>query len=126
MKLFETWLDEFVSDSEIKNYGNNSFRRDRPGHSRQSRGGEVLIFLRGYLPGVVREDLNIQGHAIKRAIKLANLLDKLMNRISAITSLLNDFLGSQNTKLHVSSISIGSNLLGATALITHVTKELSF
>ena len=63
---------------------------------------------------------------LKRDIKLANLQDTLMTSMSAITSSLNDLLGNQNAKVHISPRSIASKLIDATALIGHVTKELSF
>ena len=50
----ETWLDESISDSEVKLDGYNMFRRDGPGNCQ----GGVLIYLRDNLPGKVREDLN--------------------------------------------------------------------
>ena len=52
----ETWLDESISDNEVKLDGYNMFRRDRLGNC---QGGGVLIYLRDNLPEKVREDLNI-------------------------------------------------------------------
>ena len=49
-----------------------------------------------------------------------------MTSISTITGSLNDLLENQNAKVHVNYKTIGSNLIDATALIGHVSKEPCF
>ena len=59
------------------------------------------------------------GHAKKKDIKLANLQDTLQTSVSAIMSSLDS---GEQTSLKM----VAPNLVDATALIGHVSKELSF
>ena len=79
-----------------------------------------------YIPKVNPEIwAKLPNHAKKRDIKFANLQDTLITSISAITSSLNDILGNKDSK-QTSSKQIASKLIDATALVGHVTKEISY
>jgi hypothetical protein len=66
------------------------------------------------------------GHTRKKDIKLANLQDTLQTSVSAITSSLNDIMQSHEMQEQADLKMVASKLIDATALIGHVSKELSF
>jgi hypothetical protein len=80
-----------------------------------------------YVPKVNPEIwYKIPGHAKKKDIKLANLQDTLQTSVSAIMSSLDSIMQSHGLKEQTSLQMVASNLVDATALIGHVSKELSF
>ena len=62
----------------------------------------------------------------EKDIKLANLQDTLQTSVSAIKSSLNDIMQSHEMQEQADLKMIASKLIDATALIGHVSKELSF
>jgi hypothetical protein len=66
------------------------------------------------------------GHTRKKDTKLANLQDTLQTSVSAITSSLNDIMQSHEMQEQADLKMVASKLIDATALIGHVSKELSF
>lgn len=80
-----------------------------------------------YVPKVNPEIwYKMPGHIRKKDIKLANLQDTLQSSVSAIMSSLNDIMQSHEMKKQTDLKMVASNLVDATALIGHVSKELSF
>ncbi|CAB4038394.1 Hypothetical predicted protein, partial [Paramuricea clavata] len=80
-----------------------------------------------YVPRVNPEIWSkIPGHTRKKDIKLANLQDTLQTSVSAITSSLNDIMQSHEMHEQADLKMVASKLIDATALIGHVSKELSF
>ncbi|XP_028390673.1 uncharacterized protein LOC114515588 [Dendronephthya gigantea] len=80
-----------------------------------------------YVPKVNPEIwYKMPGYTRKKDIKLANLQDTLQTSVSAIMSSLNDIMQSHEMKRQTDLKMVVSKLVDATALIGHVSKELSF